>query len=484
MHEDLSVMSSKNSSGLAALFLGIWLAGGGIAGASTSEELVIFTRTTDSPSAQRFVSAHLPQLRQAAEKLGLAVRQVDAADGVPAEVRITPLIVYQNHRGRSIFQGRTKDASKLTHFIRTSRAVPPTNLDAERQHVPVLERGRSRTATPLKITDLSGAIPPDHNPKAFRKRAEKAIIAGFQELKLRHKVTLGPVDRQFYMDFHPHLSPTGELSISTTLFSQFHCIDPVYRNWQAPARGSWQELEQVFAEAARSLEQELFRQLRESTLGDGFDPVPAEVALKSWHEIGLALPPPPASGGQVHGDIELGRVWRIEEAHGDAPRLIFRFPAPLERYTGEVEEIRGELHLPEDLTLATSHGFIEATTSSVTMGETSLDKALRGKMLLVDRFPDARFELTGFVDGSPALAFGRSSQFLTHGEFKMVGAAMEIEVRGEIEPVIGEDGAPRLRVTASFRLPLESPFGIKGPDGPAPANDTLIFYLDFLMIEA
>ncbi|MEM9597803.1 MAG: hypothetical protein AAGD06_26285, partial [Acidobacteriota bacterium] len=47
--------------------------------------------------------------------------------------------------------------------------------------------------------------------------------------------------------------------------------------------------------------------------------------------------------------------------------------------------------------------------------------------------------------------------------------------------LVAEDGAPRLRVRASFRIRLEDPFGILGPDGPSPANDTLVFYLDFLM---
>ena len=41
-----------------------------------------------------------------------------------------------------------------------------------------------------------------------------------------------------------------------------------------------------------------------------------------------------------------------------------------------------------------------------------------------------------------------------------------------------------LRVSATATLSLANPFGIAGPDGPAPANDTLIFYLNFLMKEA
>jgi len=53
------------------------------------------------------------------------------------------------------------------------------------------------------------------------------------------------------------------------------------------------------------------------------------------------------------------------------------------------------------------------------------------------------------------------------------------EVRGQVEPLIAEDGQPRLRVHAAFEIRLTDPFGIAGPDGPVPARDTLQFFLDF-----
>ena len=65
-----------------------------------------------------------------------------------------------------------------------------------------------------------------------------------------------------------------------------------------------------------------------------------------------------------------------------------------------------------------------------------------------------------------------------------MGFEIPLEVSGEIEPVIGKDGAPRLRVSVTARIRLADPFKIVGPDGPTPANDTLIFYLNFLMKEA
>ena len=63
----------------------------------------------------------------------------------------------------------------------------------------------------------------------------------------------------------------------------------------------------------------------------------------------------------------------------------------------------------------------------------------------------------------------------------MMGIEIPLDVRAQLEPIIGDDGAPRLHVQAGFDIRLENPFGIAGPDGPAPANDTLDFHLDVLL---
>ena len=450
---------------------------------AASEQILVFTGAGETPAARVFQEEQLPALEEAAQAMGVEVHRVPVAEGVPEEVRITPLILFQNHRGRSIFQARTKDPGKLEHFIRTSRAVPPSDLDAAVMGVPLLERERSRTATPLKITALTGHPPEGFDAEAFQAEARRGILAGFEHLALRDEVVLGPSDRQFYMDFHPYLGEDGNLSITTALFSQFHCIDPVFTSWEQPTTGSWEHREDVFARAARDLEVEMLRQINESTIGDGFEPVPASVAAVSWEALGFPLPERPAGAVAADVDIELGQRWRIEESTGEAPRLIFRFPAPLERYTGEVGELRGQLELSEDLTLGQATGWIEAETSSVTMGEPSLDNAIHGKMIFVERFPDARFKLESIEGAGTPLAFGRANQFRAQGTFRMMGHDIPLEVKGEIEPIIGEDGTPRLRATASFRLRLKAPFGVTGPDGPEPANDTLLFYLDFQLVE-
>ncbi len=51
----------------------------------------------------------------------------------------------------------------------------------------------------------------------------------------------------------------------------------------------------------------------------------------------------------------------------------------------------------------------------------------------------------------------------------------------QIEPIIDQNGNVKLQVFASFTMRLQETFNITGPDGPSPANDTVVFYLNFLM---
>ena len=455
--------------------------------AEPGEQLVVFvSRAAADPSAAVLTSDQLARLEAAARELGLPVRVVDLSQGAPPEVTLTPFIVYQDDRGRSVFQARYVDTGKLRHFVRTSRFIPPATSLQRRRQAAVLTQGRARTLAPIKVTGLAGYPPEDHDAETFRARAQAAIHAGFERFETLEEIAIGPSNRLFYMDYHPYRSATGELSVSVALFSQFNCIEPVFQRFAEPVSGPWEEAERVFAEAAEVLEAEVLRQIASSPLGDAFRPVPAAVPVVTWDDLGLALPPAPilAVGREAAG-VDLPLHWRVEEPAADAgPRLVFRFPAPLERYSGEVRELSGELVLGADRSLSGAGGWLEVATASVTMGESSLDQEIHEKMIRVLDFPSSRFELESVAEGTPRLAFGRPVPIVAQGRFSLLGLTIPVQVKGEIEAVIGADNAPRLQVRATYSIRLARPFGIEGPEGPAPANDTLVFHLDFMMREA
>ncbi len=451
------------------------------------ESLVIFTQPdAESPISRHFEAELLPELKATAEQLGVPLKILDARKGAPEEVRITPLLIHQSPNGRSFFQGRYADPGKVAHFVRTSRAVPATSEVLTKTDIAVWSQGRSRVYSPLKITDLAGELPQSFDAEAFKQRATQAMASGFEHFTWVDRIELGPTDRAFYMDLYPYRSEGGKLFISLALFSQFNCIDPVFTQFDDPVSGSFDRLDEVFARAGRRLEQAVAQQVQGSEIGDGFDPIPESVAVASWPSLGLELPErsTAADSAAAVGSIEdLPRAWRIAPAEKNEPRLIFRFPAPLERYSGEVGELAGSLTLGDGSSLQGAEGWIRADTGSVTMGEPSLDQAIHKKMIHVARFPESRFTLKEVMPETENLAFGRAARLQATGTFELMGQKVDLQVRGDVEPVFTEAGEPRLRVRAAFEIRLASPFGIAGPDGPAPANDTLKLYLDFMMEE-
>lgn len=436
--------------------------------------LALFVQPDVSEVGRTFEKDRLPPIRQLAAELGIEVRVLDPRDGAPEEVGITPLLVYQNWRGRSIYQGRVANLGAIRTFLRTSRWVPQGDAALTRTDTPVWDRGRAKIALPLKIVDLAGATPTGFDADAFRAEAAGAIASGLQHFPVPDSVSLGRSDRLFYLDFYPWRSEADELLVSLAVFSQFHCERPVFET-KEPVTGSWTERGEVFARAAAHLEDVVVRHLAETELGDGFDPVRAGAPIASWEELDLALPARPR-GATPTTDAPLPAAWTVTAPDPDDPPPVqFRFPAPLDRYTGLAESVRGELTLGRDRGAGGSRGWFEVDTRSLTMGQDELDKVIHGGPFLdCDDHPVSRFELES-VDAEPGeLGFGRGIPGQATGTFQLRGVALPLSSRVRLEPIANAAGAPRLLLTGSFELRLKGPFGMLGADGPWPESDTVI----------
>ena len=421
----------------------------------------------------------LPEIKTWAGDWELDLKVLDATAGAPADIGLTPLVVHVGPRGRSVFQGRYADVGKLEHFVRTSRVVPADGGLSTRKNVAVLAQGRAKVYAPLKITDLVGELPEGFDQDDYRRRAREAFHAGLDRFTFRSAVTVGPSDRAFYMDVHGYRDASGRYFLSLDLYSQFHCLDPVFRQFDEPVAGD--DFAAVFARAAKALEAATLRQLESTERGDGFDAVPASSPVVSWQDLGLAIPESAALDAAALADVELGTSWRLDSTDGASQSLIFRFPPPLERYAGEVEAFNAALTLNAsggEVMLDGASGWVEAETGTVTFGEKDLDKAVFDK-LMAGLFATSRFDLrSASSDGEP-LAFGRVSRLAAAGVFTMMGREVPLDVAAEVEPVIGTDGRPRLWVRARFGLDIDQPFGLKGPEGPPEASRHLVFFLDF-----
>jgi len=449
----------------------------GAAWAERNEQLIVFTQPGASPLAERFEEQTLPQVRDLAEEMGLELIVRDATAGVPEEVGITPLIVFQNHAGRSIYQGRYSTLDRLGNFITTSRFMPQGDGKLERQDTPVWDLGRAKVAAPIKITGLAGDPPADFDQAAFAQRMRDALASGFERFEPRQQVALGKSDRMFYMDFYPYRSADGELFVSTALFSMFHCHEPVYTRMEQPVRGAWSDRASVFAEAAADLEAQVSRLLDESKQGDGFDVVPGDVPTRSWEALGLPLPPKPEGAPTIDpSDVELVRQWAVDvESQQQRPAVTFTFPPPLGQYAGRVTKLTGELALGEGLTLADASGKFVVPVTAVTMGEPDLDAEIHTGMLNGREHPESSYVFETIDSDVEALNFGPIIPAKLVGTFTMKGIPRELTVPVSIEAFVGADGRPRVSIIGTWSIRLSDPYDIVGPDGPEEAADTLVY---------
>lgn len=453
---------------------------------ASTEQLIIFTQAAPTAVAKKFATVQMSQIQSIAESMGISVQLKSVSDGAPEAVTITPMIVFQNHRGRSIYQGRTNTPERIRNFIRTARVVPQKDLPNQRENIPVWEIGRARIWAPLKVSGLTGTPPKDYDNQLFIQTALHDIAQGFKHFKLRDAAELGRGDRGFYMDFYPWLAEDGTLFLSLALYSQFHCKAPIFKTNDKPLVGLWKNRRKIFRQAAELMEAQVEAHFRDSNGGDGFDPVSQKTATVSWEEIGLALPKPPQKNRRdVATDLKIPTRWKVAApSPADTPLILFHFPAPLDLYRGEVTAAKGQLEIADDLTLRGARGHIEVDTrTAVTMGDPILNEAIRGSLMLSSKkFPTARFEITSIGSENRPLSFGQLTPAALTGNFTLKGKTITLTVPAEVEPIVADDGRPLLLMHSAFRIDLNQ-FDIQGADGPEPANHTLLFDVNVALQE-
>lgn len=450
------------------------------AAGAAGEQLLVFVQPDASPVARDFQTNRLPEIRKLAEKMDVAVEIIEIGDGpVPLQVGITPLLVFQNHRGRSIYQGRTTTPARIRNFIRTSRFVPQGDAALVRENIPVWETGRAKIWSPVKIAPVTGTQPSGYDHEAFVREARVAMEKGFERFGTRETVKLVRADRGFYMDFYPWRAEDGTLFLSLALYSQFHCKEPVFEKKKEPLIGPYADRAKLFQRAAEIMEKAVADRIADIADGDGFDPVPEDTPAVAWIESGHPLPPKPERAVPADVDAEIPMIWMLASPGPDDPPMVqFRFPAPLDQYSGEVKNGTGEFRLGENKGLDGADGFVEMDSKTVTMGVPDLDQVLQGSLFLATKkHPSARFEVTSVSGDGRPVAYGHLSAAAVSGEFLLKGKTRPRNLAMEMEPVIGAEGEPRLLVRGRFRIDLTE-FDIEGAEGPAPARNTLVFDLN------
>ncbi len=437
--------------------------------------LIIFLGADDAyPTAD--LRGLLDDYRALARELDVDLQLRTIEDGAPAQIVITPLVVFQNHRGRSIYQGRYDTLDRVRNFVRTSRVIPQSKQRLDRRDMLLWSAGRTRVCAPVKLTALAGRLPGDLDKARFEAESPAAIAAGMKRVELRRSFDLGRGDRSFYLDVHPYYDD-GLLFLSCEIYSQFNCHTPIYSGLDEPIIGFWEDRAALLGDAGRLFEQEIVRLMSAAPSRDAFTPVPSELPVVTWSKLGLDLPEPRLVAGAAADaaapELSVPTKWVVDDTHPAS--VIFRFAPPLEGYAGEAQTLAGELDLGEG-TLSDSRATFRVPVSSITMGEELLDKDLQThKFLHAEAHHLSTFTLTSMASDQDHLHFGEQTVATMSGRFQMKGHSIPIDVRTAFEPVLDDNAEPLLQMTADWSIRIGDPFDMIGPDGPMPARDTVQF---------
>lgn len=446
----------------------------GDADAEAGRLIAFYDSAANSAAAREFRANALPEIAGVAETLGVTLTEWDIQNGAPAEVTHTPLLVYMNHRGRSVYQGRYSTPERLRTFIRIAQRQPQTPEEISFDNAAVWREGRAEVAAILKVAPLQGTKPDGYEEEAFRDAAAEAVFSGMRLFEQETPVTVERAQRRFYFDINPWASTDGTLFLSIAVFSQFHCEEPIITNDEEKIIGPWEKREALFVRAAQEFEQRLVVELAQNTIGDGFQPVTDRVRNLSWEEMGLELPDPPPSRSKALVDVELPRAWRVlPRDAGERPSVMFQFASPLDQYVGQVQQMSGTVTFGPDNAVAGMAAAFATDNSTISMGMDDLNAVIQEGMFLgVAKFPESSFTLESFESDAESLG-AAPLRGTMRGKFTLKDKTIPLTADATFEPYVGDDGAPRLDLAARFELRIDE-FGLPTPDGPEPQKFTVL----------
>ena len=169
--------------------------------AIAQDQVIVFVQKGELVS-EDFKNNSYPELEVFANKQNIDITIIDVLEkGAPPEVMLTPMLVFQNERGRSFYKGRYLMLPKIKNFIRTVRRVPQENTIEKAGEHPVWISGKSVSKAKIKVTELSGDLPVNFNQAAFLAEGKKCIKKAFTKFKLKPEKTLHRSNRSFYLIF-------------------------------------------------------------------------------------------------------------------------------------------------------------------------------------------------------------------------------------------------------------------------------------------
>lgn len=460
-------------------FLVLLLSFSTIAQQKIDEELIIFVqKATDS----QFTLDNIKALEAYMLEHNITTKIIDIdKTGAPKEIGYTPFIVYRNHIGQKIFKGRYTSYKRLLNFIRTVRRLPSADISYEEKNVFVWKQERSNLVIKLKITDPQGSLGKSFNAKKFQKEYLKGLKNGFSPAQHKNSTSVGNSDELIYCSFYPYIGEDGKIYVSSEIHSHYDCHTAIYQQFDAPSTGN--SVDEAFTAASKNALKEIQRQVVESKLGDAMN-YTKNTKITTWDDLELrTLKAPEKSTQKEFADITFPKEWVVAGPLDEStPILSFNFPPPLRHYGGELKTATGSIALNQAQSLESAKGEFVVDVASIEMGESELTQAVLESMLYAKKYPNATLVFKKIIGENLKLTLGTITTARVEGDLTMLEKTAPIVASAQFEPFLDENGALRLHIYTQFTInDLKGNYTVAGPDGPAEANNKMLFSASLLM---
>jgi polyisoprenoid-binding protein YceI len=428
--------------------------------------LVFYQAEKDSS----FLKAQLPWLREVAENQQLDLKLYDEKIGFPEKVTSTPALIFLGKNGKALFGGKFRERTAVENFARISRLRPVPSQPDKRLSIMSMNLEQQKVVIPLKITAQKRNYA---TTLSWDSGIKKAFESG-TAFKTKDTVLLWPGDRRYYLDVHPWVESDGRIFLSAAIFSQFDCINAVWNNFESPLSGTVEALDALLNQLALTSDSVITEYLSGRAGNESLSPLArsaGRVALATLSELSVYQAEQEEKRYPALSALSYKNPKPLAEA---LPMLSFNFPAPLDRYAGEVKKLDASIRFSENR--SSISGTVVAEVKSMTMGMKDLDKKVLKSYLYAKDFPQASFDFEN-VPMTQSWQGGSALQMRIPGTFEMIGKRQPLVADAIFEPVQQSDGSVALGITASFELDISDPFGLTGPDGREELRNTMQFQL-------
>ena len=166
-----------------------------------------------------------------------------------------------------------------------------------------------------------------------------------------------------------------------------------------------------------------------------------------------------------------GKWTKVSASTFGQPLVQFNFPAPLNRYAGEIKKINGQLI--QEAGQLSGHFIVDL--QSLTMGMAELDAKVLKQYIKVKAHPSASFS---FQSAPMLFNWDTASRQQIAGTFEFLNKEIPLNVEAVIIPNSIDQS---LTVQVKFQLEIAQTFGMPMPDGPTEAASRLEFLVNVKM---